>query len=68
MLVYKQQFYGSSGELLTILSQDNLFTTFSNNQKFATFEVELALKNEASSKSLSISNRLELERRQNKNK
>ncbi len=66
MLVYQGKFYGNNGEELSIVSQDKLFTTFSNDTKYLTCEVEMKVRNEASSKALSISNRIELERRRGK--
>jgi hypothetical protein len=66
MLVFNQKFYDFSGTEIFITSTDNLFFIFSNGEKWLKFEIELHLKNERASKAVSISNRIELERRQNK--
>jgi hypothetical protein len=66
MLVVNQKFYGANGEELSITKQDKLFTEFSNGQKFMTCEIDLKLKNEASTKAVHISNKIELERRKGK--
>lgn len=63
MLVVNQKFYGTHGEEVSVIKQDNLFTEFSNGEKWCTFEIELKLKNERTTKAVSISNRIELERR-----
>ena len=66
MLVYQGKFYGTHGEELAIVSQDKLFTIFSDGTKWMTCEIDLKVKNEASTKAVSISNRIELERRRGK--
>ena len=66
MLVYQGKFYGTRGEELAIVSQDKLFTIFSDGTKWMTCEIDLKVKNEASAKAVSISNRIELERRRGK--
>lgn len=66
MLVYQGKFFGSSGEELTIVSQNKLFTRFSDGTKWMTCEIDLKVRNEASTKAVSISNRIELERRRAK--
>jgi hypothetical protein len=66
MLVVKQKFYDFAGKEIFISSSDNLFFIFSNGEKWMKFEIELKLKNERTTKAVSISNRIELERRQNK--
>jgi hypothetical protein len=66
MLVVNQKFYDFSGNEIFISSTDNLFFIFSNGEKWLKFEIELKLKNERTTKAVAISNRLELERRQNK--
>lgn len=67
MLVVNQKFYDFSGAEIFISSSDNLFFIFSNGEKWMKYEIELKLKNERTIKAVSILNRLELERRQNKN-
>lgn len=66
MLVYQGKFFGNKGEVLSIVNQDKLFTIFSDGTKYLTCELNMNVKNEASSKALSISNRIELERRRGK--
>ena len=66
MLVYQVKFFGNRGEELTIVSKDKLFTLFSDGSKWMTCEIDLKVKNEANTKAVSISNRIELERRRAK--
>jgi len=66
MLVVNQKFYDFSGNEIFITSIDNLFFIFSNGEKWLKFEIELKMKNERTTKAVSISNRIELERRLNK--
>lgn len=66
MLVFNQKFYDFSGAEIFITSSDNLFFIFSNGEKWLKFEIELKLKNEITTRAVSISNRIELERRLNK--
>ena len=63
MLVVKQKFYDFEGKEIFISSSDNLFFIFSNGEKWMKFEIELKLKNERTTKAVSILNRIELERR-----
>ena len=41
MLVYQGKFYGTHGEELAIVSQDKLFTIFSDGTKWMTCEINL---------------------------
>lgn len=68
MLVVNQKFYGYKGEEITIVSKGNVTTMFSNGTTHLNFEVELALKNEKTTRAVSVSNRLELERLKEKYK
>lgn len=44
MLYYENEWFDMN-EKCVIISQDKLFTVFSNGQKFATFEIEKKIKN-----------------------
>ncbi len=66
MLVVNRKFYDTFGNEVSIKEKDKLFTTFSNEQKWLSCEIDLLLKNEKSSKSVEILNRLELKRRKEK--
>lgn len=66
MLVVNQKFFNFAGEEIFVTSSDNLFFYFSNGEKWLKFEIEMKLRNERETRAVAISNRIELERRQNK--
>ena len=66
MLVVAQKFFDFAGKEIFISSSDKLFFIFSNGEKWLKFEIEMKLRNERETRAVAISNRIELERRQNK--